>query len=128
MDVIALPIELDNAKIDGRFRLVNITLQRAKELAHGVKPKIATKSKKETTVALEEALSYKLEYITGEEARQASEEAKKLDYRRFLEEKRRETEPEDLSELEKDLESYLTEKEGNEKKSIEGLFTEGEEQ
>ncbi len=128
MDIISLPIEFDNEKIDGHFRLVNIAIQRAREFALGAKPNITVTAKKVTTTALEESLSYKLEYITGEEARQASEEARKLDYKRFLEEKRRETEPEDLSELEKDLEFYLTEKEETEKKSAEDLFTEGEEQ
>ncbi|MBF0556507.1 MAG: hypothetical protein HQK96_18465, partial [Nitrospirae bacterium] len=73
---------------------------------------------------LEEAISYKLEFITGAEAKQANEEAKKLDYKRFLEEKRRASEQEDLSELEKDLKFYLDEREDTGiKHTIETLFT-----
>ncbi|QWR78507.1 DNA-directed RNA polymerase subunit omega [Candidatus Magnetomonas plexicatena] len=129
MDLISLPIELDDDKIDGRFRLVNIVAQRAKELSHRGKPKIATKAKRITTIALEESLQYILEYITGDEAKQANEEARRLDYKRFLEEKRRETEQEDLSELEKDLKFYLTEKEEIDKTptiDIESLFSDGD--
>ncbi|MBF0466006.1 MAG: DNA-directed RNA polymerase subunit omega [Nitrospirae bacterium] len=129
MDLISLPIELDEEKIDGRFRLVNIVAQRAKELSHRGKPKIATKAKRVTTIALEETLQYILEFITGDEAKQANEEAKRLDYKRFLEEKRRETEQEDLSELEKDLKFYLTEKEEIDKTptiDIESLFSDGD--
>lgn len=128
MDSIALPIELDKTKIDGRFRLVNIIAQRAKELAHSGTPKVHTKAKKVTTIALEEALRYSLDFITGEEAKQANEEAKKLDYKKFLEEKRRESEQEDLSELEKDLKFYLDEKEESSKvQSIESIFGSGAE-
>ena len=46
MDIISLPVEIDMKKIDGRYRLVMIASQRAKELSVGVKPKIQTKSKK----------------------------------------------------------------------------------
>ncbi|MEO5357818.1 MAG: DNA-directed RNA polymerase subunit omega [Nitrospirae bacterium YQR-1] len=129
MDLISLPIELDDSKIDGRFRLVNIVAQRAKELSHKGKPRISTKAKRITTIALEESLHYILEFITGDEAKQANEEAKRLDYKRFLEEKRRETEQEDLSELEKDLKFYLTEKEEIGKVpsvDIESLFSDGD--
>ncbi|MBF0343587.1 MAG: DNA-directed RNA polymerase subunit omega [Nitrospirae bacterium] len=126
MDIISLPVELDPNKIDGRFRLVNIITQRAKELTHRGKPKITTKAKKITTIALEEAVSEALEFITGDDARRANEEAKKLDYKRFLEEKRRESEQEDLSELEKDLKFYLDEKEDTSKRSLESLFSDGD--
>jgi DNA-directed RNA polymerase omega subunit len=127
MDTISLPIELDYNEIDGRFRLVHIISQRVKELSHKGKPMVASKAHKLTTIALEEAISYKLEFITGEEAKQANEEAKKLDYKRFLEEKRRASEQEDLSELEKDLKFYLDEREEpGIKHTIETLFTDGE--
>ncbi len=125
MDVISLPIELDNDKIDGKFRLVNIVIQRAKDLTQGAKPKVKSEHKKMFTIAIEEALNDKLEYITGEEAMQAKEEAKKLDYKKFLESKKKETKPEDLTELEKDLETYLTEKEESKDNSIEDIFNEG---
>ena len=122
MDLISLPVEIDHKKIDGKFRLVHIAAQRAKELSLGGKAKITTKSKKVTTIALEEAIQDKLEYITGEEARIAKEKASKNDYRRLLEESRKVGAGEDLSELEKDLKVYLHEKENLDKKAFEELF------
>jgi len=122
MDLISLPAEIDHQKIDGKFRLVHIAAQRAKELSLGGKPKVTTKAKKVTTVALEEALQDKLEYITGEEARIAKEKASKYDYRRLLEESKKIGSGEDLSELEKDLKVYLHEKENLDKKAFEELF------
>jgi DNA-directed RNA polymerase omega subunit len=124
MDIVSLPIEIDEDMIDSRFRLVVIASQRAKELAFGAKPRVETKFKKIPTLALEETLEGELEFITGEEAKAKLEEARKFDYKRFLEEKRKEAMPEDLSELEKDLKMYLTEKEQPEKLALEELFAE----
>ncbi len=124
MDLISLPVELDKKKIDGKYRLAAIAAQRARELSLGAKAKVQTKAKKVTTVAIEEALNGTLEFLVGEEARKAKDEAKKFDYKRLLEEKRREGAPEDLSELEKDLKIYLHEKETEERKALEELFTE----
>ena len=128
MDIISLPVEIDMKKIDGRYRLVMIASQRAKELSAGVKSKIQTKSKKVTAIAIEEAALGKLEFLVGEEAIKAREEAKKFDYRRLLEEKRREATPEELTELEKDLKVYLHEKETTDKKALEELFGEKQEE
>lgn len=122
MDIISLPVEIDHKKIDGKFRLVSIAAQRAKELSLGGKPKIATKSKKVTTIAIEEAVEDKLLFITGEEARIAREKASKYDYRRLLEESKKIGAGEDLTELEKDLKVYLHEKENLDKKAFEELF------
>ena len=124
MDLISLPAELDKKKIDGKYRLATIAGQRARELSLGAKPKIQTKAKKVTTIAIEEAINGTLEFLVGDEAKKAKEEAKKFDYRRLLEEKRREGAHEDLSELEKDLKIYLHEKETDEKKAFEELFAE----
>ncbi|MFN3479162.1 MAG: DNA-directed RNA polymerase subunit omega [Thermodesulfovibrionales bacterium] len=128
MDIISLPVEFDNKKIDGRFRLAIIAAQRARELALGAKPKIQAKGKKITTIAIEEAINGKLEFLVGEEARKSQEEAKKFDYRKLLEERRREGAPEDLSELEKDLKIYLHERETEEKAELDRLFSEGAEE
>lgn len=124
MDIVTLPIEHDKEKIDSRFRLVVIASQRARELAFGAKSKVDTKFKKIPTIAIEETLEEKLEFLTGEEARVANEEAKKFDYRRFLEERKREAMPEDISDLEKDLRVYLTESEEVDRQALEELFTE----
>ncbi len=124
MDIISLPVEIDKKNIDGKYRLAAIAAQRARELSLGAKPKLQTKSKKVTSIAIEEAMKGTLEFLVGEEARKAREEAKKFDYRRLLEERRREGGPEDLSELEKDLKIYLHEKETDDKKALEELFPE----
>lgn len=124
MDIISLPVEYDHNKIDGKFRLVTIAAQRAKELSLGIKPKILTRAKKVTTIAIEEAIENKLEFVTGEEALIAREKAGKFDYRKQLEESRKIAADEDLSELEKDLKVYLHEKGSYDKKAFEELFTE----
>lgn len=128
MDVISLPLEYDRNKIDGRYRVVAIASQRAKELSLGVKPKIKTKSKKITSIAIEETISGCIEFLTGEQAKKAKEEAQKFDYRRFLEEREKEVTGEEATELEKDLKVYLHEKGTTEKKSLEDLFGERKEE
>lgn len=128
MDIISLPIEYDRNKIDGRFRLVSIASQRAKELALGVHPKVKTKSKKITTIALQEAINNNIEFLTGDEAKKAREEAKKFDYRKLLEERKKEMAGEDLTEFEKDLKVYLHERESKDKRTLEGLFGEKREE
>ena len=119
MNIISLPVEFDKKKIDSRFRLVNIAAQRAKDIVLGAEPKVATKSRKVTTIAIEEAVQGKLEFVTGEDAVKARQEAKKFDFRRLLEEKKREVETEDLSELEKDLKIYIHERESESDKANE---------
>ena len=128
MDVISLPLEYDRNKIDGRYRVVAIASQRAKELALGVKPKIKTKAKKITSIAIEETVSGSIEFLTGEEAKKAKEEDKKFDYRRLLEEREKAVAGEEVTELEKDLKVYLHEKETTEKKALEDLFGERKEE
>ncbi len=122
MDIISLPIEYDHQKIDGRFRIIAIASQRAKDLAVGAQPKVKTRSKKVTTIALEETAGNYIEFLTGDQARKAKEESQKFDYRKLLEEKKREMAGEDMTEFEKDLKVYLHEKETMDKKALEGLF------
>jgi len=123
MDIISLPIEFDPDKFDGKFRIIAIAAQRAKELAAGAEPKIKTKARKIGTVAIEETISNTLEFLTGENAKKAKEDAKKFDYKKLLEEKKRDMSGEDLTEFEKDLKVYLHEKETMDKKALEGLFS-----
>lgn len=123
MDIISLPVEYDHKLIDGKFRLVAISAQRAKELSLGAKPKITTKTRKVTSIAIEEAISGSLEFVTGEEAVIAREKAGKFDYRKQLEESKKRAAVEDLSELEKDLKVYLHEKGSYDRKAFEELFT-----
>jgi len=128
MDIVSLPIEIDKEKIDSRFRIVEIAAQRARELAYGSKPKVETRFKKIPTIAIEETLENTLEFITGDEARKSLDEARKFDYKRFLEEKKKESMPEDLSELERDLRVYLHEREEVDKNILDELFAEKSEE
>jgi DNA-directed RNA polymerase subunit omega len=123
MDIISLPVEFDDKKIDSKFRIVLMASQRAKELSLGSKPRIVTKAKKVTTIAIEEVISNSLEFLTGEEALRAKEEASKFDYRKLIEESRKAEAGEELSELEKDLKVYLHEKETTDKKAFDELFS-----
>ncbi len=125
MDILSLPIELKDSKIDSRFRLVIIAAQRAKQLSEGARSVIATKHTKDTTVALEEAISDKLDYISGEEAVKAKELAKKLEIKKAAALAGKEGAEEELSELEKDLKVYLMEKAEAERKR-EDIFGERE--
>jgi DNA-directed RNA polymerase subunit omega len=128
MDIVSLPAEYDRKKIDGRYRLVAIAAQRARELTFGAKPKMKTKAKKITTIAIEETVSNSIEFLTGEQAKKAKEEARKLDYRRLLEEREKQAPVEEVTELEKDLKVYLHEKEATDKKALEELFGERREE
>ncbi|MCS7163722.1 MAG: DNA-directed RNA polymerase subunit omega [Thermodesulfovibrio sp.] len=123
IDIISLPIEIDRTKIDSRYRLALIAAQRAAELSLGATPKIEKKGKKVTTTALLEILSNKIEYITGEEALKAKEKIDQIDVKKLLEDKRRAIP--DLTELEKDLKTYLHTKESAEK-MLEELFAESD--
>ncbi|RJQ15101.1 MAG: DNA-directed RNA polymerase subunit omega [Nitrospiraceae bacterium] len=124
MDIISLPIEYDKKKIDGNYRLVIAAVKRAKDLSQGSLPKIVSKAKKITTLALEEVAIGAVRILTGEAATKANEEAKKLAHKRMMDEaQQKETMPEDLTELEKDLKVYLSEKgESEQKRTIEDIF------
>lgn len=126
MDIISMPIEYDKQKIDGNYRLVIAAVKRAKDLSQGALPKMSSKAKKITTLALEEVATGTVNMLTGEEAVKANEEAKKLTHKRMMDEaQQKETMPEDLTELEKDLKIYLSEKaESEQKRSIEDIFGE----
>lgn len=124
MDIISLPIESKNEKIDGSYRLVIASVKRAKDLSQGALPRMASKAKKITTLAIEEIATDAVHVMTGEEAVKAMEERKKLTHKKMMDEaQQKETMPEDISELEKDLKVYLSEKgETEQKKTIEDIF------
>lgn len=124
MDIITLPIKYDREKIDGNYRLVMAAVKRAKDLSLGSLPVMASKAKKITTLAIEEVASGAVKMLIGEEAVKAIEAAKKQTHQKVIDEaQQKETMPEDMSELEKDLKLYLSEKgESEQKKSIEDIF------
>lgn len=124
MDIISLPIAYDREKIDGAYRLVVASVKRAKALSQGALPVIASRAQKITTLAIEEVASGAIKILTGEAAVKANEEEKKLTHKRMMDEaQQKETMPEDMTELEKDLKVYLSEKgETEQKKTIEDIF------
>jgi len=79
MDVVSLPIDIEGTSIDSRFRLVIVAAQRARQLMEGSKPLIPpAPDQKETTIAVEEILSNKLEILYGEEAVIALREERRI--------------------------------------------------
>jgi len=78
MDIVSLPIEIDRSVIDSRFRLVIVAAQRARQIMEGEKPLIEDSNLKETTIAIQEILSDKLEILYGEEAVAAQREERRL--------------------------------------------------
>lgn len=115
MDILSLPTEVDKTKIDSRFRLILIAAQRVRQLSAGAKPVVTTRYSKNTTIALQEVISDKVDYITGKDAVKALEVAKRLELRR-PDIKLKEERGEELTEIEKDLKVYLIEKAEEEKK------------
>ncbi len=112
LDVVSLPVEFDEGEFDSRYRLVIAVIKRAKELHQGALPRIATRARKVTTVALEEAVSGYVHVRTGEAAVKAIEEAERRTHEILIDEAAQKVSfHEQLSELEKDLEEYLRQKE-----------------
>jgi DNA-directed RNA polymerase omega subunit len=124
MEIISLPIKCENEKIDGSYRLVIAAVKRAKDLSQGALPSIQSKAQKITTLAIEEVVTGSVNVLTGDEAVKAMEEAKKLTHKKMMDEaQQKETMPEDMTELEKDLKIYLSEKgESEQKRTIEDIF------
>src|SRR2546428_12247477 len=77
MDALSLLPEYQDLPIESRSRLVIIAAQRARQFMQGTRPSIATKHTKPTTMALEEVLKGKVQFLVGKEARQAMKEASK---------------------------------------------------
>jgi DNA-directed RNA polymerase subunit omega len=78
MDMLALLPENSKDRYDSRHRLVIAASQRAKQIMQGSRLTIQTKFTKETTMAIDEMVQAKLEYLTGKEARQAMKDAKRM--------------------------------------------------
>lgn len=112
MDMMSLLSEYDDAKIDTRYRLVIIAAQRARQLMQGSKPQITSKFTKESTIALDEVLQGKTEFVTGKEAKAAMKEAVAV---REIEDRARAKAKamlprEDENEIKKDLTVYVNDR------------------
>ncbi len=108
-DIISLPIEINPKMADSKFRLVHIASQRVRELSGGEPPLVASKSIKDTTVALEESLLGAYKVTVGEEAIAAKEELRKRREQEKLEEQLSAKE----EEIRKELSAYLTDTQGD---------------
>lgn len=104
-DLISLPIEMSDNISDTKFRLVHIASQRVRQLSAGAPIQVATRSIKDTTIALEEAVAGKFKALTGEEAVKAKEEFLKQEERARMEEQLSAKE----EEIRKELSAYLSE-------------------
>lgn len=104
-DLISLPIETNLAMADTKFRLVHIASQRVRQLSAGVPLQVTTRSIKDTTIALEEAVAGKLKVLMGEDAKKAKEDFRKREERARIEEQLSAKE----EEIRKELSAYLSE-------------------
>jgi DNA-directed RNA polymerase omega subunit len=104
-DIISMPIELTDRISDTKFRLVHIASQRVRQLSAGAPMFVSTRSIKDTTIALEEALAGKFKVIIGEDAKKAKEEYRKREERARMEEQLSAKE----EEIRKELSAYLSE-------------------
>jgi DNA-directed RNA polymerase omega subunit len=104
IDLISLPIEMNERISDTKFRLVHIASQRVRQLSAGAPPQVATRSIKDTTISLEEAVAEKLKFLTGEEAKKAKEDFRKKEERQRIEEQLSAKE----EEIRKELSAYLS--------------------
>jgi DNA-directed RNA polymerase omega subunit len=107
MEIISLPIVVNEKQIDSRYRLVIVGSQRARQLMEGNGPAIQTRYKKTTTIALEEFLEGKLEFYTGKEARLAQREARRLREEEMRHQALQAKEREITNEINKELSVYV---------------------
>ncbi len=105
VDLISLPIEMNDTISDTKFRLVHVASQRVRQLSAGAPIEVMTHSIKETTVALEEAVAGKFTIIIGEAANVAKEEFRKREERAKAEAQLSAKE----EEIRKELSAYLSE-------------------
>jgi DNA-directed RNA polymerase subunit omega len=61
--------------IDSKFRFITVAAQRAKQLQAGAKPRVDTRSRKPTRIAVEEALAETISWEIREEVPAAPEPA-----------------------------------------------------
>jgi DNA-directed RNA polymerase subunit K/omega len=109
-DLISLPIEMNDKIADTKFRLVHIASQRVRQLSAGAPPMVMSRSIKDATIALEEAVAHSFKIVVGEEAKKAKEEFRKQEERAKLEEQLSAKE----EEIRKELSAYLSESQDEE--------------
>jgi DNA-directed RNA polymerase omega subunit len=58
--------------VDSKFRFITVASQRAKQLQNGAKPRVDTRSRKSTRIAIEETLANTISWEVKEEAAAAA--------------------------------------------------------
>ncbi len=120
IDLISLPIEMNDKIADTKFRLVHIASQRVRQLSAGAPIAVITRSIKDTTIAMEEAVAEKFKIIIGDAANVAKEEFRKREERAKADAQLSAKE----EEIRKELSAYLSEsaeEEGAEEPAEDGL-------
>jgi DNA-directed RNA polymerase omega subunit len=105
VDLISLPIEMNDKISDTKFRLVHIASQRVRQLSAGAPLEVVTRSIKDTTIALEEAVAEKFKILVGEDAVKAKEDFRKREERAKADAQLSAKE----EEIRKELSAYLSE-------------------
>jgi DNA-directed RNA polymerase subunit omega len=60
--------------VDSKFRFITVAAQRAKQLQAGAKPRVDTRSRKPTRIAVEETIAETISWEVREEPEPAAEE------------------------------------------------------
>jgi len=61
--------------VDSKFRFITVAAQRAKQIQNGAKPRVETRSRKSTRIAMQEVLAGAVSWEVREEAAKAAEAA-----------------------------------------------------
>ena len=105
-DALSLLPEHHQTQFDSRFRIVLIAAQRAKQIMRGVPTSGSNKFIKETSAALEEVLDGNVNFLTGQDAREAIKQAKGSGEREFDPALLAQTD-ENAKEIQKELSVYI---------------------
>jgi len=105
IDLISLPIEMNDKIADTKFRLVHIASQRVRQLSSGAPMLVSSRSIKDTTIALEESVLGQFKIVTGDKAVKAKEEFRKREERAKMDAQLSAKE----EEIRKELSAYLSE-------------------
>lgn len=60
-------------EVDSKFRFITVAAQRAKQLQNGAKPRVETRSRKSTRIAMQEVLANAVSWEIRENAAKAAE-------------------------------------------------------
>jgi len=69
MTILILPKE-----VDSKFRFITVAAQRAKQLQNGAKPRVETRSRKATRLAMQEVLANAISWEVGAEVKRQGQE------------------------------------------------------